>query len=301
MEYVLRPEGVVRREILETSLAPTDDLLRQMANASPVVIANAFRVNGQPVHLRVSPRGVSFAVALNHIVLNTTWAQDSSGTHFYPVWHRNEPSSRDALVVDFAFSLECPPERTFLVYSHESGNVYIVQYADGRINKLALPNVYDDARVCMGSGPMNAFKSVVQQRARGAAYPDLPTVVSTLIEQFHNGTWNTDLLFDWIRDGSPTVLRFAANGTYSPVDPANTLFDYHLVPVSNDAYNWLPSLVEVLPPPPARAPAPAAPAPAAPAAPAVPAQQELAQAPVPAPETAQPEAQRPVNEDPDVR
>lgn len=205
--YALEDDGFVHYEIHKRYIGPQVTLLESMAKMVPKTLNGLM----EGVSVSVSQDGVSISKRLPTLELNTyfrpikrgedlvalvpvfaapgaemkfTWVPpDNMGLYFIGRWD-TRATSQSLAFIEPMFYLVAKDLRV--------GKTYL----------LPLPNLYDDAKICLGSGVR--FKGV----------PAL-SQLQNAITQLQTTSWNVDLLRD-VAQQTEGLFRYDANGKQMP-------------------------------------------------------------------------------------
>jgi hypothetical protein len=175
-------------------------------------LPNAYEFNGQPVNIAMHEGLYYASTILTSITLATAYLADETGT-LTPCF------AADDNAIPLRATWPTPPGITvrFGIVAEAGYRLLearlFVQTSDPGFFRLPLPNVYEDAKICLGS------------RADGFRDAILVKLMTKAIEHFTNATWNADLLTEAVRDGAKAIFRIPADkvGTdsieFEAVDP----------------------------------------------------------------------------------
>lgn len=233
--HILTPLGVYIVQPAQFA-GPLSKLAEVLRADDEVRIEGAFELPGAdgPVDITRSRDRIYLSIGLPTLRLFTFFrvnpaTPDVGGGLFEPVFH----TAPDALRMDLSWPIPPTMDLRLIVHAQRESDRYTFYSAYLAAShaarpgffRLPLPNIYDDARVCMG----NEFGSPV--------LPSLSAIAAAALTQFNAASWNTDLLSAVSADNAKLLFRFNPEGGNQPVPPPGgwDTWDSHCERVSHPA------------------------------------------------------------------
>jgi hypothetical protein len=224
-EYLITDQGVVMRTVTNSVVAP----LSALAGRIPAGFINtAFQFDGMPVHLLHTEKALTYAFQMVKLPFTTFFEPSLAFKDvplLVPVFSHTENSAQASCI--WQVPENC---RLFHVTHLKTDKVtgratswigYLVAMpadsSDKTCYRLPLTNVYEDGRICYGSG---AFPELTPSN------PLMPGQLAVMMHQrLLNSTWNADLLGvggSGGRNESQRVFQFDPKSLLSLSESANT-------------------------------------------------------------------------------
>lgn len=248
-DFILTKEGVVKRTISEQLVGNVNEYLAEAASSVPTDIPSVFSSpHGTRVHMRSSRARITLYCLLKYLELNTVWRPfGENAKRVFPFGARQQEGDFGATYQWKPYGHERYPQKPgdapttkegdmFLYYifstvkdgaTWKAGETYLIatRKGDKRFWRLPLHNLYEDGRICMGSG-YALQGATLQERFNNS------------MKHFEAAPWNTDISAPAER--IQALFSFDLKGKQLEI-PAN--WHEQSYAVANSNYSDLPSLI----------------------------------------------------------
>jgi hypothetical protein len=255
-EIILGADGFYRRTSQHVLVGKVEDILAEAASSVPTDIPSLFAgPHKTRVHMRATRTRVTLFCGLRHLALNTIWRPYGEGSkQVYPHGAKQEANDFGATYIwlppghERYYNSEGKPADgeppkpkdgdMFLFYiatlnktgaQWGASDVYLIatRKGDKKFYRLPLNNLYEDGRVCMGSGYFLEGKTLSDQFAGS-------------LKHFESSPWNTDLANHSRPENARAMFSFDLKGKQKTVDGD---WAKYCQAVNNGNYADLPGLI----------------------------------------------------------
>lgn len=201
-----------RLDISVTDLGPQDEILKRISQSLPTSMLNAFVLpGGKMAHVQVKGDLIICWTEITSLRIATVWSIGSDGTR-YPVFKHRVETSPPEHEAAYDWAPLTAGMRMFFasVFKFQEGRYvwnmsYLVCKAPKRkeIFRPPLPNIFSDARMCMGNDYSHSSPCLADAFAHSLAHLDA-------------SKWNADAMEGLTLDNMKALFSFKDNKQVPP-------------------------------------------------------------------------------------
>jgi hypothetical protein len=173
-EIILRDGNFIRRITSEQILGTQEAILSGLVETQPTMLPNFMPFGDGMLHLLLSKTHLVVITELKTLPMTAYWrVSDSDATKLVLDWDSTPPNSmqRGSIRIEDVWTVPANAGKCLLCLQMSLGTdgyaasrCYLLQYVGKELYVLPYPNVYNDGRVCMGTGwerTMNSQKGII--------------------------------------------------------------------------------------------------------------------------------------------